>query len=52
MTDKTTLERIRELAIPPTREARTEPDLDDAKVRARVERAVLDLLCDEDLPDA
>lgn len=29
-----------------------EPDLDDAKVRARVERAVLDRLCDEDLPGA
>jgi DNA topoisomerase I len=32
--------------------ARAEPDLDDAPVRARVERAVLDLLSDEDLPAA
>jgi DNA topoisomerase I len=31
---------------------RAEPDLDDATVRARVERAVLDLLSDEDLPAA
>jgi hypothetical protein len=29
-----------------------EPDLDDAIVRAREERAVLDLLRDEDLPGA
>jgi DNA topoisomerase IB len=32
--------------------ARAEPDLDDATVRARVERAVLDLLSHEDLPAA
>jgi DNA topoisomerase IB len=31
---------------------RAKPDLDDATVRARVERAVLDLLSDEDLPSA
>jgi DNA topoisomerase IB len=32
--------------------ARTEPDLDDATVRARMERAVLDLLSADDLPAA
>ena len=52
MTDKTTLERIREPAIPTTWEARESPIWTTRKSARVWSGAVLDLLCDEDLPDA